>query len=288
MVVDWDAIRRSSFVHEDGCWHTCNGGFCCSNEHPDFEFQLHPRSWNDAPLHGGRVPLPRAGGRRAGARRARLTPNRIALDFGGPRPLALVHTPCRLLGLCKGVIDKPLLCRLYPFVPVLGLDGSLEDLVPASIFELTFDLIGSPTPCTVRAKRQEYFERWRANDDRLAVLRHPYVILFLQAAKHFAALYAERLAADPTLRGLSGRSFWKRWEFEYLSGQLLNVAGVRRPGPRDPRRARGPARRVPRAPRRRRGGRVSVVTADRLLAFMKTSLRLRKFDRTFAFSRKGA
>lgn len=219
---DWEAIRSARFLFEDGCWHTCGGGFCCSNGHPDFRFQLIPLRgttllyMEDEYLHlaaHGAVPERAHHG---------MPPGRIELDFGGPRPLTLVQTPCRLLGLCDGVIDKPLLCRLYPFVPVLDAAGALEDLVPASIFDLTFALRGPPTPCTVAAKKAAYLARWRAHPEALDLLRHPYVMLHLQAARHFQAVYAEGLAANAKLAGLEGPSFWSAWELQYLGGRLVD------------------------------------------------------------------
>jgi hypothetical protein len=150
-------------------------------------------------------------------------PNSLRFDFGGPQPISLVQMPCHLLGLCKGVIDKPLLCKLYPMLPVLRTDGSLEDLCPASIFDLTMAIKGIQTPCTIVAKKAMYMSRWRAAGTPLESLRHPYLILYLRAASHFANIYAQKLRADRRLMSLAGRDFWRRWELQYLSGQLIDL-----------------------------------------------------------------
>jgi hypothetical protein len=220
--VPWGMIHSEQFVFEDQCWTTCNGGFCCSNGHPDFQFQL-------IPTHGttiiymedeyewlsrhGTVPGPDTTGEII---------NVISFDFGGPRPLAIVHVFCGLLGLCQGVINKPLLCKVYPMLPILGVDGELEDIYPSSIFELTMGLINSQSPCTVLVKRKHYLERWKNAPALLDALRHPYVILYLQAAKHFADIYRMKLEANSKLRGLTGKEFWKHWELQYLRGQLVD------------------------------------------------------------------
>jgi hypothetical protein len=221
--VPWEAIHQQEFVFEDQCWTTCNGGFCCTNNHPDFAFQL-------IPTHGttiiyleeeyqwlsrhGTVPGPHNVG---------SVPNELIFDFGGPQPLSLVQLPCRLLGLCKGVIDKPLLCKLYPMLPVLAIDGSLEDVCPATIFDLTMGIKGMETPCTVVVKKAKYINRWKAAGSPLDTLRHPYLILYLRAAKHFADMYSQKLRADERLRALTGKDFWRRWELQYLSGQLFDA-----------------------------------------------------------------
>jgi hypothetical protein len=220
--VAWEKIHSQSYLFEDRCWTTCNGGFCCSNNHPDFQFQLIPTNGTtiiyiedeyDWLSRNGTVPDPQTTG---------TVPNQLTFDFGGPRPLSLVQLPCRLLGMCQGVIDKPLLCKIYPMFPVLGIDGDLEDICPASIFELTMSLIGAPTPCTVFAKRKHYFDLWKKAPERLEALRHPYLILYLQAAKHFSDIYRARLDSNAKLRGLTGKEFWKRWELQYLGGALFD------------------------------------------------------------------
>jgi hypothetical protein len=220
--VAWGSIHSQSFVVEDRCWTTCNGGFCCSNNHPDFQFQL-------IPTHGttiiyledeyewlsrhGTVPGPENLG---------AVPNTLSFDFGGPRPLSVIQIPCHLLGLCQGVIDKPLLCKVYPMLPILGIEGTLEDICPASIFELTMSLIGTQSPCTVLFKRKHYFDLWKNSPEWLDSLRHPYLILYLKAAQHFADVYRMKFESNTKLRGLTGKDFWKRWELQYLSGQLVD------------------------------------------------------------------
>jgi len=219
----WERIHRETFVYEDNCWTTCNGGFCCNHEHPDFQFQLIPRhgstilymeeEYNWLCKHGTAPNVHNLGS----------MPNTLSFDFGGPRPLNLIQVHCRLLGKCNGVIDKPLLCKIYPMLPVLGTDGALEDIYPSSIFELTMQIKGYKTPCTVVDKKKHYFAKWKNAPARLESLRHPYVILYLRAAKHFADVYTERLTANSALMALSGAEFWKRWELNYLAGRLLDT-----------------------------------------------------------------
>jgi hypothetical protein len=222
-MVPWDVIHRQTFLLEDNCWLTCNGGFCCSNNHPDFQFRLIPTHGTtilymedeyDWLLRHGKVFAPD-------------TPegiaNTVSLDFGGPRPLTVVQMPCRLLGKCQGVIDKPLLCRLYPMFPILDVEGNLQNIVHSSIFELTMALKRIKTPCTVVDKRQHYLKKWQNSPSHLQVLKHPYILFYLQAAGHFTDVYRQRFEANAELRGLSGKEFWQAWELEWLLGNLIDA-----------------------------------------------------------------
>ena len=221
--VDWRTVTQAEFVSEPGCWNTCGGGFCCANRHPDFQFQLMPTE--------GTTLLYMEDEYRYLARHGKVSatqPQTIELDYGGPQPLRVVHAPCKLLGACQGVLDKPLLCKLYPFLPLLAAEGGLVELLPLSIFDLTFSLLGAGAPCTVLAKRERYRAMWTSNAAALDPLRHPYILLYLWAAKHFSDSYSRRLQQSEKLRGKQGPQFWKRWEMEYLSGRLVDAADLKR------------------------------------------------------------
>ena len=167
-------------------------------------------------------------------------PHEIEFDFGGARPLKLIQTPCHLLGKCDGIVDKPLLCKLYPFLPIPGVNGGLNGLVSASIFELTFEFLAGRTdadiklpvlqdgsPCTVKLKANDYSTAWRKIPTLLDALRHPYIIFHLQSAKLFAENYMSKLSQCDALAGMEGRDFWKRWELQYLSGKLVDGQKLR-------------------------------------------------------------
>jgi len=221
--VPWEAIHAQDFIYEDQCWTSCNGGFCCSNNHPDFAFQLIPTNGTTIIYLEDEYEWLSRHGTVPGPHNMGSVPNSLTFEFGAPRPLSLLQLPCHLLGLCKGVIDKPLLCKLYPMLPILAADGTLEDVSPASIFDLTMAIKGIQTPCTIVAKRAVYLARWRSAVSPLKALRHPYLILYLRAAKHFADIYTEKLRGSAKLQDLSGKDFWKIWELQYLSGQLIDT-----------------------------------------------------------------
>jgi hypothetical protein len=221
--VPWQAIHRDSFIYEDQCWKTCNGGACCKIDHPEYDFQLFPKTGTIILYLEDEYRWFGEHGKAAGETTTGSTPQVISFDFGGPRPLTLIQVGCKLLGQCQGVIDKPLLCKVFPMMPVLGIDGSVQEIVPASIFELTMQLMGFKTLCTIIDKTKLYWHKWKAKPELLRSLNHPYLILHLQAAKHFADVYREELLQSEALRGLTGKAFWSAWEIEYLLGNLIDA-----------------------------------------------------------------
>jgi hypothetical protein len=216
---DWAAIFAGEFVYEPNCWKTCNS-YCCSGTH---EFGAVPRQqgatifFMEAEYHWLKAhrTVPKDN---AGREAARV----MSFDFGGPRPLRLLKVQCHHLGLCAPHFPKPLFCRLYPLLPIIDLDGNLEDAVPASLYDLTMAVRNEISPCTLMRKREAIIgnlmePRW------LDLLKHPLIVFHLQAAKCFADLYVEGLRNAPDLLALEGKRFWQAWEVRLLSNRLVDM-----------------------------------------------------------------
>ncbi|MGA7323955.1 MAG: hypothetical protein WBX25_05630 [Rhodomicrobium sp.] len=225
--VDWRTIHSRPLIAVPDCWKLCGGGFCCANSHPDFQFRLMP------PGGAGTVVIyledeyawMRANGHIVCGEEHGASAPAFEFDFGGPRPLVLRHSRCSYLGRCAGAITKPLLCRAYPFMPVFGLDGALEDVLPASIIDATLHLKEGRRACPIDDRNR--LEAALVNDvELLAALRHPYIVFHTQAAAAFMESYRERLLAWEGFHHLSGPGFWQAWEMAYLGRRLVDRDAV--------------------------------------------------------------
>ncbi len=210
---NWQDIEKTVFAWEDQCWLTC-GGYCCGTTHlSDFKFRILPLDASAIVYLGDEfdwmqqygTPLP-----------ASMRKREFSFDFGGPKPLRIMVADCSLKGQCDGCLIKPLQCRIYPFIPIFEIDGTLTDLYPGSIYDLTFMRSDDKTPCTVwHRKRDHYLEFWKTSP-HTDLLRHPRLMFYFAAYKLFADIYLEKLAASEGLAGLKGEDFWSRWELLYL------------------------------------------------------------------------
>jgi hypothetical protein len=221
--VDWQTIHSRPLIAVPDCWKLCGGGFCCSNSHPDFQFRLMPRGGAGTVIIylEDEYDWMRANGHIVCGEESGAAVPAFEFDFGGPRPLVLRHARCGYLGHCAGVITKPLLCRAYPFMPVFGVDGELEDVLPASIIDATFQMKEGRRPCPIDDRKR--IEAALENDAELsAALRHPYIVFHTQAAAAFMASYRERLLAWDGFERLSGLAFWQAWEMAYLARRFVD------------------------------------------------------------------
>jgi hypothetical protein len=221
--IDWRTIHSRPLIAVPDCWKLCGGGFCCSNSHPDFQFRLIPQSGSGTVVIylDDEYAWLRANGHVVCGEEDGEVISAFELDFGAPRPLILHHARCGYLGRCTGAITKPLLCRAYPFLPVFGLDGQLEDVLPASIIDATLQMRNGNRPCPIDDRKR--LEAALENDPALlAALQHPYIIFHTQAAAAFLASYREHVLSWDGFQRLSGPEFWQAWEMAYLGRRLVN------------------------------------------------------------------
>jgi hypothetical protein len=221
--VDWRTIHSRPLIAVPDCWKLCGGGFCCSGNHSDFRFRLMPQSGSGTVVIylDDEYAWLRANGHIVCGEEADDVIPAFEFDFGGPYPLILHHARCSYLGRCVGAITKPLLCRAYPFLPVFGLDGQLEDVLPASIIDATLQMKDGHRPCPID-DRKRLEAALESDSILLAALQHPYIIFHTQAAAAFMASYREQLLSWEGLHCLSGPDFWQAWEMAYLGRRLAN------------------------------------------------------------------
>ena len=224
----WSRIQNLDFVNVPACWTSCDGGRCCSNNFPDFNFRLLPTEGTTILYLEQEYDFLKAEGKTFESKRDASPAQLLDLDYGGPRPLRIVQAHCGLMGRCAGVIAKPLLCKLYPFLPVMNADGEIEDLAPASIFDLTAEEFGVLLPCGVRESAKSILERWRKDGAVREVFQHPYILFHLMAASAFIENYRWSIRSNGHLSRFRGAEFWTNWELQYLGGRLLDVDSLKK------------------------------------------------------------
>ena len=64
---------------------------------------------------------------------------------------------CNCKGLCKPHYMRPLICRIYPFIPKVSFDGECDGFLYASLFDVIYN--DTNHPCTLtRENKEEIFE----------------------------------------------------------------------------------------------------------------------------------
>lgn len=225
--VDWEQISSTHFVFEEGCWNSACQSLCCRASVPGANFRIIKERGvyllylsGEYEYHQKEKTLPLASGEESKFRTWKL-------DFGRSTCLEVVLASCWFEGRCVEPAKKPLVCKLYPFLPILDLDGNLEELYLLNLFDLTIEARGFEKRCNILELRAKYFDLWRNNTKALTTLQHPFFIFHFRAAKIFLENYLDELSKNEKLRGKQGKEFWDCWEIEYLTGRLLNQDAIR-------------------------------------------------------------
>ena len=222
---NWAQIDKTVFAWEDKCWLTCNGGYCCGNTLPkDWNFRVFQHKGAAIVYIGEEYDWMMTN---SAAPMANMRRREFKFDFGGPKPLRAVVVDCDRMGLCEGCMIKPLSCRIYPFIPIFDTEGTLSDLYPGSMYDLTFLKTDDTTPCTVWRDKREIYKGYWSKSPEIDLLRHPLLMFYFAAYKAFADIYLEMLENSPTLAGLKGEDFWSTWEFQYLGRKLFDIPRIK-------------------------------------------------------------
>ena len=150
---DWERIHSLPYLSIPNCWEKCGGGFCCCNRHELVRFRAIPQGQQSFPMLDDEYEYLR--------QRGFLAPEMItsartmSVTLAGGRTASAKMITCRQKGHCFSVENRPLICKIYPFIPVPSLDGSVAGFELGSVFDEMFHLAGLPSPCAVLEENSE-------------------------------------------------------------------------------------------------------------------------------------
>ena len=140
------------------------------------------------------------------------------------KEIYLYYKHCNDDNNCNIKFSRSLYCKLYPFLPVFDINGTLTDLKYISVYDVTADIIGQKTPCYVKDLKEKYLKHWQENPETISLLTESYTLFYLMVGNILHDNYVKTLTNNLELISLTGNMFWKKWEKLYLAGKLINKA----------------------------------------------------------------
>ena len=216
----WEKIHSISFPSVSGCWENCGGGFCCNNRHELVKFRAIPSGRQSFPVLDSEYQYLKEGGFLSPEMTANTRTISTVLKNGKTASVHMVT--CSQGGRCFSWEKRPLICKIYPFIPISDDDGSIIRFEVGSVFDVMFNLAGLPSPCAVLAQdlkplHDEFKER--TGD----VFNMPYFIFYFRAfeiianelRKGFAEHYKGTPSDDYT-------KFFREFELLYMSQKVFS------------------------------------------------------------------
>lgn len=224
--VDWSALHKLHFVFEEGCWQTC-GGHCCKTEHQDLSFAFAGSGAGMVFFEGEFEYLRDRGLLQEGfLDKAKLW----TFKFGeSGEEVRFWISKCNLGGRCTLPESRPLLCKVYPFLPRTDLETSdVTGFFQAAVFDQFWDVLKRQNPCTLVRERAGATQK-AALPAIKKLVESPYILFHVKAVEHFidavrdgmAALREKMPEATPAQLSL-------RWERDYLSRRAFDSARLKR------------------------------------------------------------
>lgn len=210
----WEAISNTEFIFEKGCYNTCNS-HCCRWDTPDLPLTIIPKGGTLFYLPKEYEYISKYG------KVTNVPPYKMKTNFLN-KELFIYYKHCNDDNNCNIKFSRSLYCKLYPFLPVFDIEGSLIDLKYISVYDVTYDIIKQKSPCYVKDLKEKYLEMWKHKDSTINLLKNPYTLFYIMVGNILHDNYIETLNANQNLINLNGKEFWKKWEKLYLAGKLIN------------------------------------------------------------------
>lgn len=207
-------IYKKEIIFENNCWKKCGNGFCCDNQYKNFDFSLINTSGSTI-LYTPREYEFAINFKKTHENIFYTKPKFIKKKVNDIE-ISVIMVKCNLLGKCNNIIDKPILCRLYPFIPVFDFTSTLIDMVPASIYDMVFKIKEFDSVCKINDFKK-YFKYYQDNDLKFDTYTKFYfyvVYLYYKTIKKNLISLTKNLKVD-------NKSFWKKFEFLLLTGKLF-------------------------------------------------------------------
>ena len=132
-MINWEELYKLEFVHFKECYLTCDS-YCCKNFLGENFKILNQSAVTLALLEGEYQYYTQKGGIQNITTPARK--EEFTLQNG--KKFVLYFLSCECAGLCNPHCMRPLLCRIYPYFPIINTKGKILDFYPASLMDLFF------------------------------------------------------------------------------------------------------------------------------------------------------
>lgn len=212
----WEKIFNSEFIFETECYKTCNS-FCCRWDSEDIPLKIIPKGGTLFYLPKEYAYISQYG------KVTELEPFKMKAKFFD-KEITLYYKHCNDDANCNIKFSRSLYCKLYPFLPVFDINGTLTDLKYISVYDVTAEIIKQKTPCYVKDLKEKYLKHWQENPETISLLTEPYTLFYLMVGNILHDNYVKTLTNNLELISLTGNMFWKKWEKLYLAGKLINKA----------------------------------------------------------------
>lgn len=212
--VDWSEIYNTEFVNAPECWKTC-GGYCCKNFYGE-HFKILDKSGVSLPLLEKEYLHYQSIG---GISNITTPAKKRTFHLPNGKSFSIYLLSCNCGGLCNPHGHRPLICRIYPYFPIVDQFGTILGFEFSALMDLFYREPKTTHKCTLVREEETRIQ----NDLRSSLkplLRDPEVVFIFRVLK----LLVDRLKAKmggymDNLSEDELKRFISKYEWLVLSGK---------------------------------------------------------------------
>ena len=215
--MNWEQIYDIRFIESPGCWETCSS-YCCSNFHAD-KMPLLSSKGVVLPLFPGEWDHQRSLGveERPGFEHREDV---YTLADGTQWHQHFLYCQCD--GQCGPHEARPLICRIYPYFPIVDLNGSVLDFEYSSLMDLCYTDPERDHPCTLVREHAE--ETKRSLAEGMSFIKESPELIFSFQVIHLLTETFKKAMGMTMGESEDQRKFFKKFEWMVFSRKAWTKA----------------------------------------------------------------
>ena len=212
--VNWDKIYNSEFIHAPNCWKSC-GGYCCKNFYGD-QFKILDKQGVALPLLEAEYEYYKSIG---GIKNITEPAKKRTFTLNNGKSFSIYILSCSCKGLCNPHNARPLVCRIYPYFPLVNASGDIEGFEYSALMDLFYRDPDKNHKCTlVREQAQKVKNELSINLQPL--LADPQVVFIFMCLKELVSRLKTKMAGFiDNLDDESKKRFIAKYEWMILTGK---------------------------------------------------------------------
>lgn len=151
---DWSVIYQTEFVNAPECWKTC-GGYCCKNFYGE-HLNILDKEGVSLPLTESEYKYYESIG---GISNITQPAKKRTFKLNNGKSFSIYLLSCHCGGLCNPHGHRPLICRIYPYFPIVDAAGNVEGFEYAALMDLFYRDPDNNHKCTLVREQSERIKR---------------------------------------------------------------------------------------------------------------------------------
>jgi len=209
--INWSELYNDDFFNTGTCWTTCDS-YCCKFNHIDSK----GTKGVSLPLFPGEhLHFQEIGGIRN--IEDPLKERKYTLPDG--KSFSTYFLTCKCVGLCTPNEQRPLICRFYPYLPVVNAAGEIEGFDYSALTDVFYDNPNLNHPCTlVREQSDQVQNELRKSLGK--VLQYPQFVFTFMTANLLIRYLRDALDTQvDDMEEAEKKAFFKKYQWAVFTGQ---------------------------------------------------------------------